>query len=208
MPSSALLSQTDIDHLSDWPEPSESVEQSSVAIPVPSSLKLIVKTVDPFESQGQLLSDRSVDLRSMKWSMSTAEVARVYSRQVVPPWIDCVIQSVQALCDLPEGWDSYGAQPVATKSIDNLVHLLWQVVHLDVPTPSIVPTVSGGIQLEWHRQGIDLEIEIPSSGSPVVSYEDLETGHEWEREINLWDNVLPSLLEPLTNRTHQPDSRE
>jgi hypothetical protein len=208
MPNSLLLSQADIVHPYEWPEPSESAEQTSTAVPVRSILRLIVNKAEPFELRGQLLSDRSVDLRSATWSTQAADVAQEYSRTTIPPWITSVVESVQALRRLPENWDSYGARPLATKSIENLMYLLWQGIQLDVTAPSVVPTVRGGIQLEWHQQGIDLEIEIPPSGRLLVSYEDIETGRDWEGEINLWDNVLPSFLELLARGRNERGSRE
>jgi hypothetical protein len=208
MPNSLLLSEADIIHQSEWAESSELGDSSYTTMPTITRLRLIPKSTEPFEIEEKFLSDRSVGLRKMSWSLLAADAAQSYSRQTVSPWIAYVFDSIQALLLLPEGWDSYEAQPVAIKSIENLIYLLSQGIQLDVPAPSVVPTVSGGIQLEWHRQGIDLEIEIPPSGSPFVSYEDIDSGRKWEGEINLWDNVLSSFLESLSRGRNQPDKRE
>ena len=58
------------------------------------------------------------------------------------------------------------------------------------PAPQLVPTPSGGIQAEWHENGIDLEIETLSSTRFAFYFEDLESG-----EIE--DGVIEADLTPL-----------
>ncbi len=53
----------------------------------------------------------------------------------------------------------------------------------DTPTPAVVPTSRGGVQLEWHTREIDVEVEIPSPDHITVSYEDHRSGKEWEDEL-------------------------
>ena len=169
MPSSLLLSQENIVHQS------ESAVPSSTAIRVPSHLRVVARRTDPFEKEGQLLSDRLVDLHATEWSALAADAAHTHPQLTVSPWIAHVFDSVQMLLHLTEDWDSHGANPLAIKSIENLIILLPQGIPWDVPAPSVVPTVSGGIQLEWHRQGIDLEIEIPPSGRLCSANRSLQT---------------------------------
>lgn len=52
---------------------------------------------------------------------------------------------------LPD-WDSYGAPRISEKAIDTLESF------------SVVPCSSGGLQLEVHRNGFDIEIEISPDG--------------------------------------------
>jgi hypothetical protein len=46
--------------------------------------------------------------------------------------------------------------------------------------PQIVPTVHGGIQLEWHRGGVDLEIEVAATGEVLVDYESADGSVCWD----------------------------
>jgi hypothetical protein len=64
--------------------------------------------------------------------------------------------------------------------------IAFQVVQELIPrdagwVPQIIPTVEGGVQLEWHRDGFDLEIEITCTGEIYADYED-ESGQAWEGE--------------------------
>jgi len=52
------------------------------------------------------------------------------------------------------------------------------------PVPSIVPTNSGGIQLEWHRNGVDLEIEVISARKFGVLFVDPASGEERDEVIS------------------------
>ena len=58
------------------------------------------------------------------------------------------------------------------------------------PQPAVVPTVKGGVQLEWHACGIDLEIEIGQPGRFHVTYEEPNEDVELEAELTLADLPL------------------
>jgi hypothetical protein len=55
---------------------------------------------------------------------------------------------------------------------------------LNAPIPDIVPTPTGGLQLEWHTAGIDLEVEIGPEGHISACYEDAaDPEAEWEGDL-------------------------
>jgi hypothetical protein len=60
------------------------------------------------------------------------------------------------LLALPENWDGYGAQRIERDAIAGARQFLSRV--------NVTPCVSGGVQLEWHTNGIDLELEFDASG--------------------------------------------
>jgi hypothetical protein len=57
------------------------------------------------------------------------------------------------LTKLEHGWDGYGSIPPTTDAIRTAAHL------------QVVPVAGGGLQLEIHAGGGDLEIEIQPDGS-------------------------------------------
>ena len=59
---------------------------------------------------------------------------------------------VQSLRDLPLNWDSYGSPKIGEGALKVLQGL------------QVVPTSPGGIQVEWHCNGYDLEIEFNAAG--------------------------------------------
>jgi hypothetical protein len=57
---------------------------------------------------------------------------------------------------LENNWDSYGAEPVDGRAINKALDILETLPGLW----DAVPCVDGGVQLEQHRDGFDIEIEI------------------------------------------------
>jgi len=110
----------------------------------------------------------------------------------LPVWVAPTVQGLKELLDLPSDWNSYGARAVAPSHVDAALQVLSRIMRHDTPAPAVVPTNRGGVQLEWHTGGIDLEIETFSTQRLLVSFEDATTGTEWEKEI---DGDLTLLVE-------------
>ncbi|MBX3465153.1 MAG: hypothetical protein ACK53T_02715 [Planctomycetota bacterium] len=70
------------------------------------------------------------------------------------------IARLNALLCLPQNWNTYGSMPIAAATIRRAFQFMVHALPLQAPAPAIVPTPSGGIQLEWHQDGLDLEIEL------------------------------------------------
>lgn len=100
-----------------------------------------------------------------------------------PSWLAPTAQALVDLLGLAPGWDSYSARPVDRSHVDAALQVLLLTMRRDTPAPTVVPTNRGGVQLEWHISGIDLEIETLSTQRLLVSFEETTTGTEWEREI-------------------------
>jgi hypothetical protein len=64
---------------------------------------------------------------------------------------------------LKADWDSYGALPIDPRAIECARRLLAVMSH----EPQMVPTTRGGVQFEWHRDGIDVELDIPPEGAAL-----------------------------------------
>ena len=98
----------------------------------------------------------------------------------LPEWFSAVVSRLLPLLSLPPNWNSEGAEAVRGDAILPMVfYVLNQVMKQSTPAPMIVPTAQGGVQLEWHEQSIDVEIEVEPSGEIHVSVEDPQAG-EWE----------------------------
>ena len=62
------------------------------------------------------------------------------------------------LAALEDGWNGHDSAPIDPRALDVLRALC------------VVPTARGGIQIEWHVNGWDVEIEVDSDGWPVMAY--------------------------------------
>jgi hypothetical protein len=110
-----------------------------------------------------------------------------------PEWLGQNEATLEELLKLPANWNSYGATPIRPDAVQAARDILGKIVRSDTPQPAVVPTVRGGVQLEWHTQGIDLEIEIPESGQFHVWYEDPQEEIELHHDAGL--SQLPRLIE-------------
>jgi hypothetical protein len=92
-------------------------------------------------------------------------------------------RAIAALLKMPAGWDSYGAKPIDRHRAAAALYVVWMSIASGAPPPAIVPTSDGGIQLEWHRCGVDLEVRTAAGTLLEVSFEDLESGEMREGEM-------------------------
>lgn len=130
-----------------------------------------------------MLSALPKPLQEMRFPFTDGELVLVGD---IDPrlWLAPTAQALVDLLDLPAGWDSYGARPVDRRHVDAALRVLLLIMRHNTPAPSVVPTNRGGVQLEWHTGGIDLEIETLSTQELLVSFEDSTTGDEWEHKIS------------------------
>ena len=96
------------------------------------------------------------------------------------------IDAIAAICDLGKlqaNWDTYGALQVNRQCMVTAIVLLLTSSRPNTPSPDVVPTVRGGVQLEWHRGGIDLEIEIELPSQIRLFLADSRTGESSEQSL-------------------------
>ena len=101
-----------------------------------------------------------------------------------PTWLLSICDKVSELVQLPTGWDGHDGRPVKLDVAAFAIQFLFETLEPDGPEPQIVPLSYGGVQLEWHEQQIDLEIEVVAPNRMFVSFEDHKTGEEFEKEFS------------------------
>lgn len=113
-----------------------------------------------------------------------------------PRWLDDVADQMNELPFSSRG-ASDGARSVSTSAVAHLVDILRDFRRTTLP-PAIVPTPLGGLQLEWHVRGIDLEVEVSPSGRVTVVYEDITSGDEWDGELPVVRPGLRGIIDRLS----------
>lgn len=99
--------------------------------------------------------------------------------ETLKPAVDRAIE----LLKLPSGWNSHNAQPVSETVVCRTVEFLMEYLVRGVAAPAVVPTVRGGLQLEWHRNNVDIEVEFSTDGDAVLFVEDGTTGKSAETDV-------------------------
>lgn len=97
-----------------------------------------------------------------------------------PRWFLPLLDKICALGNLPPNWDSYGAKPIDREAAIAAVEIILRAMESGDPHPAIVPTNRGGILLEWHEGGVDLEVDIRSPHSLHLSFDDGTSEHTIE----------------------------
>jgi hypothetical protein len=122
-----------------------------------------------------------------------------------PRWVHSVEERVNQLLALPRGWDGYGAPSPQLDMVVAAIRLLLEAMEDSTPAPNVFPTNQGGIQLEWHQGGIDLEIEISSVDQlDATLYDDADPDRETDLDLTVNHDSLRKVLMELTQRVLMP----
>ena len=77
-----------------------------------------------------------------------------------PTWEQPTLQRLFDLLVLPRDWDSNGSGPPSFSAVIEAFTFLTRVLSPGAAPPSAVPLSGGGVQLEWHRRGTDVEVTL------------------------------------------------
>ncbi len=75
--------------------------------------------------------------------------------------------------------------PPSETSVLGVLTILAKILDSSAPPPSVVPTHEGGVQVEWHRNGVDLEIEISPDGNAEYFFASPDEEHKGAA----WDEI-------------------
>lgn len=118
-----------------------------------------------------------------------------------PVWHRSVLQQVQEILALRDGWDGFNAGPIKNDVIEFSVRVLEDIMRPNTPAPHMTPMSHEGLMLEWHENGIDLEIEVERPGDLWVSFEDTVERIEEEKPLKSDLRTLAGPIEKLTKRS-------
>ena len=121
----------------------------------------------------------SIGWRSLKVTYKTK--ATVHDDRINrPPWFGAVVERLGQYLSLGEDWNGYGENAITTQAVVRTVKLLTQVA-MKGPEPAVFPMSDGGIQIEWHYGGTEIEIEVPPDDRRLSVYISLPDGTVLER---------------------------
>lgn len=126
-----------------------------------------------------------------------------------PRWMEPTLAAVERLLALDPGWDGYGAPSIDRTALGDALQLLYGSARAETPPPAIVPTGTGGVQLEWHDQGFDIEVYLqPREPGAGLFIHDHREGVQIETKVFTDVTLLSEALDRLTRRSEQePEAR-
>jgi hypothetical protein len=116
-------------------------------------------------------------------------------------WESEVLRRLIRYTKLEPGWDSYGSPPVGMDTAFFAMLILEAAMTPRTPLPQVVPTAKGGVQIEWHQKGIDLEIHVESPNRCEMWFDDHRSDEEpISQEFSTNFSSLITPIQRLTSR--------
>jgi hypothetical protein len=102
-----------------------------------------------------------------------------------PQWLRPTILRAGKLLALPHDWDRQGAQPIDSTAVQAAIAALSLFMSHNSSLPQWTPTERSGVQLDWHENGVDLEIafEAGESAGYAVFSDHNHTEVEWDGPV-------------------------
>jgi hypothetical protein len=91
-------------------------------------------------------------------------------------WEQDVTNKIVNLTKFPDNWDGYNSPPLRDDVGTFALTVLKQLMLPQTPTPQVVPSAGGGVQLEWHEKEVDLEVNFSAPYQCELWFEDHRTG--------------------------------
>lgn len=85
---------------------------------------------------------------------------RVRIEQPKSAWMIALQERFNEIVRLPIGWDGYTGIPVPFTTANFAAQIIERLYSKDVEPPSIVPGSDGSMQIEWHVNGYDIELDV------------------------------------------------
>jgi len=117
---------------------------------------------------------------------------RVRVPELNSSWAATIEDRLTELTSLPVGWDGYSGLPVSFPVAYFVANMLERLCEDTVPAPSLVPGSDGSLQVEWHRNKFDVELDVLDAQNVIATRVNLMTEEEEVIEIqNDFSEIVP-----------------
>ena len=143
----------------------------------------------------------SLDL-TLRYPNFTADVAperhrvRVSGRS--PQWVEAVARRLSELLQLGPDWDPRGADPISREDLRDAIMFMVKTMRDDTRAPWIGPLASGGVELVWRGDNVEVEAVFDRSRNEqglLVSAGEHETEAPIDEAESLFATVVDRLSE-------------
>lgn len=113
-----------------------------------------------------------------------------------PEWLRPTVLRAGKLLSLPYDWNREGGLPVESIAIQAAIDAMSLVMSSNSSLPQLTPTERSGVQLDWHENGVDLEIAFdPGEAEGQAVFNDLESSNVWAGPVGKHLSDLRKLLQ-------------
>ena len=133
--------------------------------------------------------------------------AQVFSMAMLPtrvravahssPWMRQLKGRFEDITGLDTGWDGYGGKSVSFGCANFAANLVERLFVPYVPPPELVPGSDGSLQVEWHRRGISVELDILHPYHVVATLIAKESGQIEEHVLTSEFSLVADWIEQL-----------
>jgi hypothetical protein len=131
-----------------------------------------------FQDEVPNLNPSDLKISSLPTRGARVRVASQSSR-----WTTQLEKRFDELTALPRGWDGYAGRPVSFWCAHFAANLMERLFVDGVPAPQLVPGGDGTLQLEWHRNQFDVEIDVLAPCDVLAVRRNHVTGQVEELEL-------------------------
>lgn len=96
------------------------------------------------------------------------------------------------LTSLECGWDGYNARPVRFDTANFALQMLQHICPVDSPAPQIIPGTHGDLQIEWHTDNGDIELDVRAPYKVEAWFADHDTGPDGLEQLLRSDFTIAS----------------
>jgi hypothetical protein len=121
---------------------------------------------------------------------STTDFEVITSSSGVCAWLADVLRQLDAIRNLPSGWDSHSGDAIDADIVAAAEKLATNLARFSqVQRPVVCPTSAGGIQFEWDANGAYFEVHIEDSTEAQCYFENQSPVTEKEFTFHYGDDV-------------------
>lgn len=156
----------------------------------------------PSTAQTAAVYDTYAAATPMRRASDFANFRRVFDAPPERKWEVEVQKHLLNYAKLPAGWDTYNSPAISWEAGLFALSVLNDFMRPRTPIPQVVPSSSGGVQLEWHQKGIDLELHIAGPYQCEFWFQDHQSPNDQPISLDLTDDfsALRRPIELLTSR--------
>jgi len=150
------------------------------------------RLISAYQQPAPTIRKRTYYSRGQTWVIEWQD----YGRQL-PAWFDALAQGFVDLLTLPPDWDSYGAGPIDPVLVNTGMNFINGLLGPASPAPRVVPLSSGGLQMDWHRGSVDLEVVFDRGEVPFFYYRNRTNNEESDHALPENAHLLKAIIDRL-----------